>query len=298
MRSVLCFVAVVLALAAPAVPAAKPLLDVVVDRDLTYGRGGDVELKLDIARPRDRAGPFPAILIIHGGFWRIGDRKFLSSPVLGDCSVIEYFAQRGFVAATPSYRLVPTAQFPAQLEDCKAAVRWLRANAQTYSVDPNRIAASGYSSGGHLACLLGVTDKSDGFEGAGGNEAQSSQVQAVIDLYGPTDLLCDDWGIHAEIGILRPLIGARRADRPDLYRRASPVTYLHKGRPIPPFFVVHGAEDGVVKPNQSKRLVNKLSELGVKHQYRELTGEGHGWYGTKLAETLDQSIVFLRDQWK
>jgi acetyl esterase/lipase len=228
----------------------------------------------------------------------MGDRRFLSTPVagLGDQSVLDYFASRGFVAASPSYRLAPGARFPAQIEDCKAAIRWIRAHAAKYRVDPERIAAGGYSSGGHLACLLGVTEPSDGLEGTGGHAEHSSRVQAVVDLFGPTDLLSDDWTPHVETSILQPLIGATRADKPELYRRASPVCYLQKDRRPPPFLVLHGAADRVVHPNQSKRFVTRLTELGAKARYVEVDGEGHGWYGAKLAATLDDVIEFLREQ--
>lgn len=273
---------------------------VVVERDLVFGQGAGADLKLDIARPADGEGPFPAIVMIHGGAWRIGDRSFLSMPVsgLGDQSVIEYFARRGFVAVSPSYRLAPAARFPAQLEDCKAAIRWLRANAGKYKADAERIAASGYSSGGHLACLLGLTDRADGFEGTGGYPEQSSRVHAVVDMFGPTDLLSKDWIPFLERNVLQPLIGAGRDEKPELYRRASPISYLRSDRNLPPFLVLHGAADRVVPLNQSKQLVARLNELGAKPRYVEVEGEGHGWYGPKLAETLDVIIEFLREQLK
>lgn len=292
--------ALLLAPCLAAAPRGEHRWAVTVERDLVFGRGGRTELRLDIAWPRDGEGPFPAIVMLHGGAWRIGDRSFLSMPVsgLGDQSVIEYFASRGFVAISPSFRLVPTALFPAQLEDCKAAIRWLRANAARYKADPDRIAASGYSSGGHLACLLGLTDRADGFEGTGGHADQSSRVHAVVDMFGPTDLLSNDWIPFLERNVLQPLIGAGRAEKPELYRRASPMTYLRKDRRLPPFLVMHGAADRVVPLSQSKQLVARLEELGAKPRYVEVEGEGHGWYGPKLAETLDVIVEFLREQFK
>ncbi len=290
-----------LPLLAPArLPAAERLHAVTVERDLVYGKGGNVELKLDLARPTDGPGPYPAVVCIHGGAWRLGDRRFLSMRfrTMDNQSILEYLAARGFVVVTVSYRLAPKAQFPAQIEDCKAAVRWLRANAAKYHVDPDRIAACGYSAGGHLACLLGVTDKSDGLEGQGGHPEQSSKVQAVIDLFGPTDLTCSDWSADVEEGVLAPLLGARLKDKPEVYRRASPICYLSKDRPLPPFLVMHGTRDRLVNIHQSQALVEKLQELGVKHRYVEMQGEGHGWFGTKLAQTLDEAITFLREQFQ
>jgi acetyl esterase/lipase len=286
-------------LVVPPLAAAEPLHEVVVERNLVYGKGGPVELKLDLARPKD-GGPYPGIVCIHGGAWRFGNRSHLMirTSWLGNQSVLEYLAARGFVAVTVSYRLVPTGDFDAQLADCKAAVRWLRANAAKYGVDPDHVAACGYSAGGHLACLLGVTDPADGLEGAGGNPTQPSKVQAVIDMFGPTDLT--SWGRTQEFedSVFVPLLGARLKDRPDLYRRASPVTYLRPGRTVPPFFIAHGTEDKLVPIAQSQELDAKLTELGVKHRYVEMTGARHGWLGPKLAGTLDEAITFLREQFR
>jgi acetyl esterase/lipase len=236
---------------------------------------------------------------MHGGPWRLGDHRMLSarSRFLGsESSVIEYFAARGFVAVTVQYRLVPSAVFPAQVEDCKAAVRWLRANAERYGVDPNRVAACGYSAGGHLACLLGLTDPSHGLEGTGGHPEQSSKVQAVIDLFGPTDLASPDWHPDAEAGVLAPLLGGRLQDKPELYRRASPLTYVTKD--APPFFIEHGSRDPLMAPAQSKRLAERLREAGVSCRYAEVPGAGHGWFGPRLAQTFDDAIAFLRDHFK
>ncbi|MFO0809843.1 MAG: alpha/beta hydrolase [Gemmataceae bacterium] len=280
------------------VMAGETIHDVVVDRGIVFGTGGEVELKLDLARPRS-PGQRPGVVILHGGAWRLGDHRMLSarSRFLGtESSVIEYFAARGFVAVTAQYRLVPKAVFPAPLEDGKAAVRWLRANADRYGVNPNLIAACGYSAGGHLAALLGLTNPSHGYEGTGGNAGQSSQVQAVIDLFGPTDLASSDWHADAEEGVLAPLIGARLKDKPELFRGASPLTYVTKT--APPFYIAHGTRDPVVPPVQSKRLADRLTEAGVKHRYVEVPGEGHGWFGPKLAKTLDEAIAFLREQFK
>jgi acetyl esterase/lipase len=301
MRSAVLTLALVLTLLAPArAPAAGRLHSVAVERDLVYGKGGDTDLKLDLAHPTDGPGPYPAVVCIHGGAWRLGDRHFLSMNfrAMDNQSLIGALAARGFVAVTISYRLVPAAKFPAQIEDCKAAVRWLRANAAKYNIDPDRIAACGYSAGGHLACLLGVTDKADGLEGNGGSPNQSSKVQAVIDLFGPTDLTTGDWTPEVEDGVLKPFLGAHFKDKPDLYRRASPLCYIRKDRELPPFLVMHGTEDHIVSINQSRKLVERLQELGVRNRFIEMKGEGHGWFGTKLAGTLEESVTFLRDSLK
>jgi acetyl esterase/lipase len=282
--------------AAPA-PADAPPRKAVVEPDIVYGKGGGKDLQLDLARPPGN-GPFPVVIGIHGGAWRGGNRKDLARPLpwLGQRGIIEYLADRGFVVVTVSYRLAPAAQYPAMIEDCKAAVRWLRANAARYHADPDHVAAWGYSAGGHLACLLGDTEPADGLEGAGGHPEQSSRVQAVIDLFGPTDLAAADWKPEAEERTFAPLLGARLKDRPDLFRKASPLQLVRKG--APPHLIVHGTADTVVPLNQSKALAARLKELGVPCRYVEMPGEGHGWLGDKLTGTLDQTVEFLRDQWK
>jgi acetyl esterase/lipase len=150
--------------------------EIVIERDLAYGKGADTELKLDLAMPKTGAGPFPAVVFLHGEGWRAGNRQQMNH-------FIEGMARLGYVGVTVEYRLVPAARFPAQIEDCKAAVRWLRANAKKYRIRPDRIGVVGFSAGGHLASMLGVTGKEDGFEGVGGNPEQSSRVQAVVSLW-------------------------------------------------------------------------------------------------------------------
>src|SRR5262249_18458655 len=168
--------------------------------DLVFGKGGGADLKLDLAMPKEGDGPFPAVVCIHGGGWVGGDRKQMKQT-------IEVLAGRGYVAISPEYRLAPRDRFPAQIEDCKAAVRWLRANAGKYHVDPRRIGSVGFAAGAHLACLLGVTKKDDGLEGKGGNPEQSSAVQAVVSFFGPTDLTQAVWSKEAQTKNLVPLLG-------------------------------------------------------------------------------------------
>ncbi len=134
-------------------------------RDLVYGKGGDRELKLDLAMPKQGDGSFPAIVFLHGKGWRDGSRVDMNH-------FIEGVAHMGYVGVAVDYRLAPNARFPAQAEDCKAAVRWLRANAPKYRVRPERIGVVGFSAGGHLAYMLGVTRESDALEGNGGNTDQ------------------------------------------------------------------------------------------------------------------------------
>jgi acetyl esterase/lipase len=281
-------VAWILLLLAP-VRAQEARPEIPVERDLVYGKGGDVELKLDLAMPKDGDGPFPAVVFIHGGGWRDGNRQQLTET-------IRTVAARGYVAVTISYRLVPSAVFPAQIEDCKAAIRWLRANAPKYKINPERIGAVGFSAGAHLACLLGTTDKNDGLEGNGGNADQSSRVQAVVSFFGPTDFTRKDWSDDVEQKYIAPFMGGSFKDKAEQYRKASPITYATKDDPPCLFF--HGTEDKVVGIRHSRALTEKLKSVGVEARLVELEGEGHGWRGEKLFESLKQMQSFLDERLK
>jgi acetyl esterase/lipase len=267
--------------AVAAAQAAK--VPVRVERNLVYGKGGGRDLQLDLAMPAEGTGPFPAIVCIHGGAWRAGRRQDVGNTT-------QELAAAGCVAVTVEYRLTPDSKFPAQIEDCKAAVRWLRANAQRYHINPERIGAIGTSAGGHLACLLGLTKKTDGLEGNGGNPDQSSAVQAVVSFSGPTDLYTKSLSENLD-PMLIPLAGASRKDRPDLYRRMSPITYVTKE--APPFLFFHGAADPLVSVQHARVLAQKLKEVGVEAQLVELEGEGHNWGGQKLAQNLAQAVRFF-----
>lgn len=260
-----------------------------LETDIVFGKGGTTELKLDLAMPKEGEGPFPAIVCIHSGGWIGGDRKQMRQT-------IEALARRGFVAISPDYRLAPRDRFPAQIEDCKAAVRWLRANAAQYHVDTRRIGAVGFSSGAHLACLLGVTTKEDGLEGSGGNADQCSTVSAVVSFFGPTDLTQDVWSKEVRDRHLMPLLGGSAAEKADLYRRASPITYA--GKNAPPFLFLHGTEDRMVPFAQSQALADKLSKSGVEVRVITVAGAGHGWRGQKLLDTIANMLDFFDETLK
>jgi acetyl esterase/lipase len=272
----------------PAVARAQDEKPIEVIRDLTFGTGGGKDLKLDLAQPTGD-GPFPAVFCLHAGGWVAGDRHQMEQT-------IRTLAARGYVALTPDYRLAPENPFPAAIEDCKAAVRWLRANAGRFKVDPNRIGAVGFASGGHLACLLGVTEKSDGLEGTGGNADVSSRVQAVVSFFGPTDLARTDWDADAKEKNLVPLLGGKLEDRPAEYRKASPQTYARKG--APPFLFIHGSEDKIVSPSHSKDMAEKLTLAGGSARVVMLDGEGHGIRGESLRTALSQMMTFFDDNLK
>ncbi len=261
---------------------------ILLDTGIVFGKGGTTELRLDLARPL-KEGSFPAIVCIHGGGWVSGDRKQLRKT-------IEVLARRGYVAISPDYRLAPRHRFPAQVEDCKAAIRWLRANAETYHVNTKRIGVVGFSAGGHLACLLGVTSKDDGLEGDGGNAEQSSAVQAVVSFFGPTDLTRDVWDSDVRTKNLVPLLGGTPDEKADAYRKASPLIYA--GKNAPPFLFIHGTEDRVVPIQQAKDLAEKLRQAGGSARLVAVEGEGHGWRGEKLLRTLAQMMDFFDETLK
>jgi acetyl esterase/lipase len=258
-------------------------------KDVVFGKGGKQELKLDLARPKEGEGPFPAIVCIHGGGWVRGDRKQLTQTV-------EALARSGFVAVTIDYRLAPEYHFPAPIEDCKTAVRWLRANAKDYRIDTDRIGVVGFAAGAHLACLLGVTGRDDGLEGSGGNAEQSSRVQAVASFFGPTDLAWPHWNKEVVEGNLVPLLGGTLKEKPELYRKASPLTYARKDAPA--FLFFHGTEDQTIPLEQSERFATKLHDLGNTAILVKVEGEGHTWKGQNLLACMERMLTFFNEQLK
>jgi acetyl esterase/lipase len=255
------WLALVIAVGVLSAEIAQPLLarrrpiefaNAAVERSLTYKRVNGLILTLDLYRPEGVAGLLPVILCVHGGHWDAGGKDRCPAVTL---------VQDGYAVASINYRLARTAPFPAQLEDCKAAVRWLRANASTYNLDPDRIGVWGYSSGGHLAALLGTTGGVPELEGSGENMQYSSQVQAVCDVAGPTDLLAmANLGPRRTLAIEGLLGGPPENDKAKAIA-ASPLHYISKDDP--PFLIVHGEADRVVPVEQSQRLYEELRKAGV-----------------------------------
>jgi len=260
-----------------------------VHRDLTYATAAGADLKLDLALPTAGQRPLPAVVFLHGEGWRAGRRRQMNH-------FIEGMARLGYVGVTPDYRLVPGARFPAQVEDCKAAIRWLRAHAADYGVRPDRIGVVGFSAGGHLAAMLGLTGKLDGLEGAGGNAEQSSEVQAVVSFFGPTDFSTRDWPADLEREVIVPFLGGSWADRPDVYRKASPISYVSAR--APPFLFLHGSDDKLVPVDQSTRLAARLDRLGVPARVIAFEGEGHGFSDAVNQKAMQQMLDFLGTELK
>lgn len=241
-------------------------------RDLAYVPDGHERQKLDLYLPKDGTN-LPLIIHIHGGAFRAGSKE-MGVPV-------EYLAQ-GYAVASINYRLSQHAVFPAQIEDCKAAVRWLRRHADEYRIDPNHFAAWGSSAGGHLAAMLGVTGDTKEFE-TGENLDQSSAVQAVVDYFGPTDFLQMDAHrlprgmVHdPEDSPESQLVGGAIQDNKEKTRRANPIPYVTAGDP--PFLICHGDKDPLVPHHQSVLLEAALKQAGVPVTFYTVQGAGHGGF--------------------
>ena len=204
----------------------------------------------------------PAVVIIHGGGWCGGDKASAREQNIGGT-----LARNGYIGLSINYVLAEKGSggtWPKNLQQCKTAVRWLRKNAERLHIDPTRIGVIGGSAGGHLASMVGVTGPFDGLDPEGPNGEYSCQVQAVVDLYGPADLM--NW--HDSIAM-----GGKRDEVPEVYRKASPITYLKKGNP--PFLILHGTADTTVPVEQSKTFAEALDKAGVEHQLVLLDGAAH-----------------------
>lgn len=256
-------------------------------RNVEYAKPGGKPVLLDLYLPEKSGEPRPLIVWIHGGAWRAGSKE--SCPAAR-------MVERGYVAASLDYRLSQDAIFPAQIEDCKAAIRWLRANAQKYGIDGKRIGVWGGSAGGHLVSLLGVTGQTREFD-VGDNLDQSSQVQAVCDFFGPTDFSRMDSQSLPEATLKHRgpdcpealLIGGAIEDNPEKARRVSPVTYVSSN--AAPFLIVHGEKDPVVPPGQGTVMSEALKKAGVPVQLHIIPGAGHGgpqFQARDVADMIDR----------
>jgi len=241
-----------------------------VHKDLAYVSFATARQKLDLYLPPG-AGPRPLVIWIHGGGWRGGSKD---NPL-----PLRSLANEGYAIASVGYRLSNQARFSAQIEDCKAGIRWLRAHAAEYGIDPNRFAVWGSSAGGHLAALLGTAgDKFD----IGEHTGLSSRVQAVVDYFGPTDFLRMDqhalpsapFKHDAPESPESQLVGGPIRENDIAVARANPATYA--SRDDPPFLIVHGDQDPLVPLHQSVILEEALRKAGVPARLYVVKGAGHG----------------------
>ena len=259
--------------------------------DIPYVSGGVERQRLDLYLPDTSPGAIaerslrPLVVWVHGGGWDASNRQGCPARVL---------VGRGYVVASLGYRLSSQAIYPAQIEDCKAAIRWLRAHAGEYGIDPTRIGAWGESAGGHLVALLGTTGGTRRFD-VGENLDQSSRVQCVLDWFGPTDFL--HWGDPPATAILDTpntalarLIGGPILSHQDLARAASPVYFVDKDSA--PFLILHGDKDGTVPLQQSGELNAALQKAGVESTLKVVAGAGHGGPAFTTADNLQLMADF------
>lgn len=266
--------------------------DARVLRDIEYVPDGHQRQKLDLYLPAQTNHSLPLVIWVHGGAWRGGSKN--------DCPARRFVA-RGYAVASIGYRLSQHAVFPAQVEDCKAAVRWLRAHAKEYQLDADRFGAWGSSAGGHLVALLGTTGDSKEFD-HGPNLEFSSRVQAVVDFFGPTDLLrmAVQSGSNSRMNHDAPdspeslLIGGAVQENKEKANRANPINYVSKGDP--PMLLVHGDADPLVPYQQSEELYAALQQAGVEAALHIVKGGGHGTgFGPEVDRLVEQ---FLERQLK
>ena len=269
-----------LALADPVKPVPKPPVlpeGVRMERDLAYIPDGDEAQRLDLYLPEvTPATPLPLIVHIHGGGW-MGGNKY-PCPVVG-------MVKLGYVVASVEYRFSQKAKFPAQIQDCQAAIRWLRANAVKYQINPEKVGVVGGSAGGHLSALVGTAGGSGIFPAIGGNEEQFDRVQAVCDIFGPADFTTVAEQAAADPNVkyvftfnstndpYSQLIGVP-LETTEKSRAASPVTYLSEDDP--PVLILHGTHDTLVPYAQSVQFADALREKGVSVWLQTLHGAGHG----------------------
>ncbi|MCU0879002.1 MAG: alpha/beta hydrolase [Pirellulaceae bacterium] len=258
--------------------------------DIPYAATENPRQRLDLYLPKTRAGdkPLPVVVFIHGGGWQNGDKRG------GLATLAPLVVSGDYAGVSVGYRLTGEAAWPAQIHDCKAAIRWIRANAKKYGLDPERIGATGPSAGGHLVAMLGTSGDVPDLEGKLGEHlSENSRVACVVDQFGPSDLLTMG-GMHdrANSPESKLLGGAVQSTKP-LAREASPTTHVTPNDP--PFLLIHGTDDRVVPFQQSEVLHAALEKAGVESTLVPVEGGGHGNFrsdevGKRLRQFFDKHL--------
>lgn len=260
-----------------------PLADMQVLRDVDYLPAGRTE-KADVYLPARRTPltKSPAILLIHGGGWTTGDKAEER-----EINIATNLAGDGYVVMSINYLLSKNGQvtWPQNVHDCKTAVRWLRKNAQRFQIDPDHIGVIGGSAGGHLAALIAVTGPGDHLDPDGPDPELSCQVQCAVDLYGPIELLS-----YKDL----PMFGKTRAQAAELYRAASPTTYVTKN--TPPILILHGTADKSVSIEQSKLFARALEKAGAPFVLEIVEGAPHTFHLQPKQRDLRQIVLGFLDQ--
>ena len=230
--------------------------------DQPYVAGGGHEQRLDLYLPTDEKGE-PLVVYVHGGGWVAGDKA-------GDSinpNNLQWLWE-GYAMASINYRLAQNAKWPAQLQDCKAAIRWLKARAAQYGYDPNRIAVVGESAGGHLVAMLGTTSNTRAFD-IGENLDQTSSVTCVVDMFGVGD-------VGRLPSVAERLFGQIGSKDPDFVRTASPITYVYHDQP--PVLLIHGTDDKLVPYEQAEVFADAMDRVGARYHFHTVVGGGHNPY--------------------
>lgn len=258
-----------------------------VQRDVAYVPNGHARQKLDLYLPAGEQ-KHPLVIWIHGGAWKEGDKGM--NPALP-------LLAQGYAVAGLNYRFSQQALYPAQLEDCKAAIRWLRAHAEENHLDPARFGVWGISAGGHLVALLGTTGEEKEFD-VGENLNVSSRVQCVVDWCGPTDFEQFDKfpsviKRDAPDSPITQLLGGIVPEKLALSRRANPIAFIKKD--APPFLIMHGDKDDLVPQNQSELLADALKKAGAPVKLHIVKGGGHVFFNPEANQMVAD---FLKEQLK
>jgi acetyl esterase/lipase len=274
----------------PGMPPDTPLPETVeLIANIPYAGTQHHRQQLDLLLPKQRkAGtPLPVIAYVHGGGWSLGSR-LMARP-----RVSPFVASGDYAAVAIGYRLSGEVPYPAALHDLKAAIRWVRANAGRYDLDPTRICAMGASAGGHLTALLGTTNGSAEHAGTlGSHESESSDVQCAIPLFGSTDLTAPAPESTGGASRRDAFLGGSIEEIPEIARSASPIAHVDPSDP--PFYFVHGTADPLVPYSHSVNLDRKLRETGVPSALLTVEGGGHGDF---FRPDIDDRIGSALDHW-
>jgi acetyl esterase/lipase len=254
-----------------------------IQEDVVFGEGGGRELKCDVFTPPDDQTDRTGILIIHGGGWRQGTKEQLKGYGI-------QLARYGFLCVASEYRLSDEAPWPAQVHDCKAALRWMRANSETLGFDKDKIAVSGNSAGAHLSLMVAGTPNVEEFEGTGGNAGIDTSVAASVGIYAPTKLRTQG---HLE-GAVDLLFG--RSDAPiEIQDNASPINWASQD--FPPSLLIHGNADAVVPVSESVNMYNALKEAGAKSEIHLYEGAPHAFDSTaEFGRQVTELILLFVDR--